>query len=392
MTIQQQNKQGPRQVGLTARKTFSFSDFAVTFLTFDIQGPAFHAQLLDALFECDRLVGLANVARQTFFLSQAVDCSELIPILGQAYGRPTPVTSCVYQPPAEGHLLSCELWAFSSEAAPQRGQCVSTVFTPTATWGFAGGMEIAGDEPPGKGLSRILSEARHELHRGGLSLARMVRTWYYIGDILGTGERESPYDRFNAARNECYRTNWPDLCRSPASTGIGMRTNRIAFEGLFFSNEGDGAQVSWIDNPLQTSPYLYNNGGKQSRKPSFSRAAAVRFADAVMLFISGTASIRGSEVLFPGDPEAQTHVTIENIATLIGADNLAGRHGFPRGAALDDLQEFRVYLKRPDDLDVVRDCCRRYLPAVPHTYLIADVCRPELLVEIEGVAAFANDE
>ena len=267
-----------------------------------------------------------------------------------------------------------------------------TVATRAAKWGFVGGLETADAEPPGKGLSRILNEAQDELQRSGLTLARMVRTWYYIGNILGTGEQESPYDRFNAARNAFYRHNWPDLCRSPASTGIGMQTNRIAFEGLFFSNEGNGSQVSWIDNPLQTSPYLYENQAKAGCNPSFSRASAVRFANAAVLFISGTASIRGSEVISPEDPAAQTKVTIENIASLIGADNLVSNHRFSRGATLDDLQGFRVYLKRPGDLAVVRDCCRRFLPPVPHTYLIAHVCRSELLVEIEGVVAFSNDD
>ena len=112
--------------------------------------------------------------------------------------------------------------------------------------------------------------------------------------------------------------------------------------------------------------------------------------DAVMFFVSGTASIRGSDVVCLDDPEAQTRITIENIATLMGEDNLVGNYALPRGASLDDMMQYRVYVKRPDDLDVIRDCCRRHLPEVPHAYLVADVCRPECLVEIEGVAAFAH--
>lgn len=377
---------------LTPKKSFSICDAEITFLTFEVQGVPCRAQLLEALAECDRLVGLGNVARQTFFLSQEVDPAEVMATIEQVYDRPAPATSYVHQPPAGGHALSCELWAFSPEARVQRGEHVTSVFTRTATWGFVGGMEIAEAEAPGKGVSRILGEAQHELHRTGLTLAHMVRTWYYIGDILGTGERETPYDRFNAARNEVYSNNWPDLCRSPASTGIGMGTHRIAFEGLLLSCEGNGSGVSWIDNPLQTPPYLYKDQARPDCNPSFSRAAAVRFANAVVLFISGTASIRGSDVISPEDPEAQTRITIENMATLIGSDNLVDGHGFSRGATLDDMQGFRVYLKRPEDLDVVRDCCRRHLPPVPHTYIVADVCRAGLLVEIEGVAAFANHE
>jgi len=380
------------RVGLAATRTFSTRDADITFVSFDVHERAFRAQLLEALSECDSLVGLNNVVRQTFFLSQDRDRSELVSIIERAYGRPAPATSYVFQPPAGGHALSCELWAFSSKATVTRAQHVTAASTRTATWGFVAGMETAEAEPPGEGLGRVLSEAERELHRAGLSLAQMVRTWYYIGDILGAGESQSRYERFNAARNQFYRSNWPDLCRSPASTGIGMRTNRIAFEGFLLKPEGNGTRVAWIDNPLQTPPYLYRNHAAPGGNPSFSRAAAVTFADSLLLFISGTASIRGSDVLAPDDPEEQTRITIENISALIAADNLVRNHDLPKGASLDDLQQFRVYLKRPADFEVVRNYCRRYLPPVPHTYLVADVCRPEFLVEIEGVAALADNE
>jgi len=392
MPTRQRCKRYPCRGERIAAKTFSAGEAGITLLSFNIQPSAFRAQLLEVLAECDRHFGLTHVARQTFFLSQAVDRSELIPVIEGAYGGSMPVTSYVHQPPAEGHALSCELWAFSPDVELQRGQHVTTAGTRSGTWGFVGGVEIGETEPPGTGLSRILNEAQRELHRSGLTLEQTVRTWYYIGNILGSGEKETTYDRFNVARNEFYRDIWPDLCRTPASTGIGMGTNRIAFEGLVFNAEGNGSQVSWIDNPLQKRPFLYENHAQAGCNPSFSRAAAVRFAETTVVFISGTASIRGSEILSPGDPEAQTRIAIENIASLIGVDNLSGNHGFSRGGTLDDLQGFRIYLKRPGDLEVVRDCCRRYLPPVPHTFLIADVCRSGFLVEIEGVAAFANDE
>jgi len=384
-------KKGAYHMGLIRKKTFSTSDADITFLTFDIRQPDFRAQLLEALAECNRSVGLANIARQTFFLSQTVDKAELMPLIECAYSGTMPATSWILQSPAEGHALSCEMWAFSSDTDIQRNRHVTSAITPSGTWGFVSGLEVGEDEEPASGLSRVLDEARHGLYHTGTSLAQIVRTWYYIGNILGNGEKETPYDRFNAARNECYRNNWPDLRFSPASTGIGMRSNRIAFEGLLYSHAGDDSQVTWIDNPLQTPPCLYDSQAKKSRNPAFSRAAAIRFADTVLLLISGTASIRGSEVLAPEDTEAQIRITIENIATLIGKDNLAGNHGFSRGATVDDIQEYRVYLKRSSDLEVVRDYCRRHLPPVPQIYTVADVCRPGFLVEIEGVAAFKDD-
>jgi len=361
-------------------KTLSAADADLTFVTFDLEGRALPARLKDTLLECDGLVGLDNVARQTFFLSRKVDPEKLAHVIEQAYGQPTPVTSYVSQPPAEGHAVSCELWAFSSKTPLQRAHHVTSAATRAATWGFVGGMATADGEPPPAGVHRILGQARDALRRAGLTFEQMVRTWYYIGDILGAEDTDSRYDQFNAARNEFYRDMWPDLCLSPASTGIGMDTRRIAFEGMLVSPRGDRAPVSWIDNPLQTPPYLYKTQTDPASNPSFSRAAAIRLTDTVLILISGTASIRDSDVVHPNDAAAQTETTIQNIAALIHG-------GSPR-----DMQQVRVYVKRREDFEVVRDCCRAHFGEAPCAYLIADVCRSECLVEIEGVAAVKADK
>ena len=53
---------------------------------------------------------------------------------------------------------------------------------------------------------------------------------------------------------------------------------------------------------------------------------------------------------------------------------------------MQDLAKIRVYLKRPEDLAKCRAICERRFGSVPAIYAVADICRPELLVEIEGVA------
>lgn len=355
--------------------TFTICDAEITFLQFDLAAHALRARLWAALSECDELVGLENVARQTFFLSDKADAAELERVVKEVYGLPAPVTTCVHQPPAQGHAVSCELWAFASEATLHRGRHVTWSDTPAARWGFVGGMATADREPIGSGVRRMLSEAQNELHAAGMDFAQTVRTWYYIGDLLGARGDGTRYDRFNAARNAFYRDKWPNLCLSPASTGIGMNTDRIAFEALLLSPRDDGAEVAWVDNPLQTQPYHYELQKPRSGNPSFSRGAAFRHDGAALLFVSGTASIRGSRVIHVGDVAAQTEATIENIATLLA------------GGSLEDMQQLRVYIKRRDDLEIVRDCCRSHLPDVPCVYSIADVCRPECLVEIEGIHA-----
>jgi enamine deaminase RidA (YjgF/YER057c/UK114 family) len=104
------------------------------------------------------------------------------------------------------------------------------------------------------------------------------------------------------------------------------------------------------------------------------------------IFISGTASITDSESRHADDVEAQTRQTLDNIEALISAGNLA-RHGMPGlTATLDDLAGIRVYIKRPEDYEKTRRVCEARLGELPAIYAVADVCRPELLVEIEGIA------
>jgi len=371
-------------------KTFSTRDADIMFLNLVVQEAGGPGMIGRPLSQCYREVGMRSIVRQTFFLSREADQKEIEQVIAETYGRSRPVTSYVFQPLAEGHTLSVELWAFSPEAIVRQQERVTSACTGTATWGFVGGLQTGEDEAPCEGVHRMLREAQREFTRIGLDFRQVVRTWYYIGNILGIEEGEHRYSRVNRARNEFYHDKWPDLCHTPASTGIGMNTNRVALEGLALSAQEDASQVIWVDNPLQTSPYLYDSRADHQASPSFSRASAVRVGDSVILFISGTASIRGSHDVFRGDPEAQTKVTIENIAALIRADNLVGNYGLSRGATLEDLQQFRVYVKRPSDLNAIRDCCRRHLPEVPHTYLLADICRPECLVEIEGVVAFRD--
>ena len=113
---------------------------------------------------------------------------------------------------------------------------------------------------------------------------------------------------------------------------------------------------------------------------------AVLIGDYVTTWISGTASIVNSESVHLGDIEKQTEQTISNIEALISSDNFR-RHGvLNAGAQLSDLAKVRVYIKRREDYPKCRAICERYFGGLPTIYAVADVCRSNLLVEIEGVA------
>ena len=140
-----------------------------------------------------------------------------------------------------------------------------------------------------------------------------------------------------------------------------------------------------LENPQQTPAYAYDPQ-HSPQSPKFSRAVALVLGNYVTTWVSGTASIVDSESCHLGDPEKQTAQTIDNIERLISADNFAA-HGLKgAGASLHDLAKIRVYLKRAEDLAKCRAVCERRFGSVPAIYAVADICRPELLVEIEGVA------
>jgi chorismate lyase / 3-hydroxybenzoate synthase len=136
-----------------------------------------------------------------------------------------------------------------------------------------------------------------------------------------------------------------------------------------------------IENPRQTSAYHYPpKFGRHS--PIFSRACVWGGAHHHRLFVSGTASIVGHETLHRGDVVAQTRETMTNIGALVDeANDLAGSTRY----SIDTLK-LKVYVRRPGDLAAIQATLAGMLsPVTSVLYLKADVCREDLLVEIEAV-------
>jgi enamine deaminase RidA (YjgF/YER057c/UK114 family) len=240
----------------------------------------------------------------------------------------------------------------------------------------------------------VLGRLRAALAGAGSSFQRVVRTWFYLGGITAPEAGVQRYQELNRARTDFYHDipfhgsllapNAPGVVY-PASTGIGMSGIGLVASCLALETSREDVFLLPLENPKQTPAYAYHP--KYSPKsPKFSRAVALILGNYVTTWVSGTASIVDSESRHLGDPEKQTARTIDNIERLIAADNFA-LHGLQgAGANLRDLAKIRVYLKRPEDLPKCRAVCERRFGAVPVIYAVADICRPELLVEIEGVA------
>jgi chorismate lyase/3-hydroxybenzoate synthase len=106
-----------------------------------------------------------------------------------------------------------------------------------------------------------------------------------------------------------------------------------------------------------------------------------------MLFISGTASIVGHRSQHAGDPVAQTHETFINLSVLVdGANAKLAAPTF----ALDQLV-YTIYVRHRADCARVRaqflaEVGAESFAAHNAVFLRGDICRAELLVEIEAMA------
>ncbi len=103
------------------------------------------------------------------------------------------------------------------------------------------------------------------------------------------------------------------------------------------------------------------------------------------IFISGTAAIAGEETLGSADISDQTTHTINNIKALIKRANLQA-NGI-KGEANSIFDMIRVYVKNEMDANQVEQLVKELLPADQYTFVVSDICRDNLLVEIEGIVS-----
>ena len=102
-----------------------------------------------------------------------------------------------------------------------------------------------------------------------------------------------------------------------------------------------------------------------------------------MIYISGTAAIRG-EASLRTDVVQQGVTTMENIDCLTSAENQA-RHGVPTPKECE-YEMLRVYVKHEAGWQQVEAWLRENYPCSDVAFVVADICREELLIEIEGIA------
>lgn len=217
----------------------------------------------------------------------------------------------------------------------------------------------------------------HLLRREGYPY--WLRAWnYFAGITAGEGEAER-YRRFNAGRHSAVGLSSSVGQNLPAASALGSDGGGFVLCAL--SGRRPAKQ---IENPRQVSAPLYPpQYGKRS--PIFARAALVPNGRGAHLLVSGTASIVGHESLHAGDPLAQLEETARNFEALVTTALSADADGQRTSDAR--LESLKVYLRDARHFRPLMPRIRELFSIAEPLVLRADICRPDLLVEIEGTYA-----
>jgi 2-iminobutanoate/2-iminopropanoate deaminase len=141
-----------------------------------------------------------------------------------------------------------------------------------------------------------------------------------------------------------------------------------------------------IEKKPVCAPRALNEAFDYQKPSSFSRALRLDFGNVAVVLISGTASIGANgETLYPGDFRAQMRRTLENITALLESEGAGWKDVVRTTCYLRDIErdyaafnEERTAFYQAQGLD----------PLPASTGIQAILCRPDLLVEIEGIAVF----
>ena len=231
---------------------------------------------------------------------------------------------------------------------------------------------------PARQAERMLEGAARIIQKQGGSYRDVVRTWIYLANILDW------YDEFNGVRNAKYRQfglmpgpqeiPGHQSFQLPASTGIqGDNPLGAACVMDLLAVIGEPAtrpNIVRLTNLKQIDAFRYG--------AAFSRGITLRESDVTQVQVSGTAAIdEEGKSLCPNDVRAQIQRTFDNIEALVAQAQ----------GTLHDIASATVFLKRPEDAAAYHQIAtQRGLAQLPAVCVIADICREELLFELDAVA------
>ena len=314
-------------------------------------------ELLSSAVREERVVRLVLFTRCTDNQEYKFQRSFLEQWVERHFVSPRPVVSLVAQKPLVANLV---LEVHSLVEAADEALTIEEQFTSSSVRYLR--IATSHSEQAFRKVEEILKTEQ-------MNFGDIVRQWNYLERITDITHGNQCYQDFNDVRTLFYASSaWES--GYPAATGIGTQYGGILIDFNAVSGEVD---IVPLDNDWQRAAHVYSDevlishrADTEKGTPKFERGKSVSDRRQEVIYISGTAAIRGEESVTTGDVLLQTEITLENIQHLIGLEE--GRENLPEHSG--KLGLLRVYLKNEEDA----------------AYLYADVCREELLIEIEGIA------
>jgi chorismate lyase/3-hydroxybenzoate synthase len=230
-----------------------------------------------------------------------------------------------------------------------------------------------------------LAANAREMYRAIIRLVRengyphLLRLWNHIEGINRELDGLEHYKRFCVGRAEAFAEAGYANGDLPAASGVGMSGGGLAI--AFMASRTPGIHV---ENPRQVSAYDYPVI-YSPRSPSFARATVAQFGDTAMIFVSGTSSVVGHDTVHHGNVNAQLDETIRNLDEVIAC--AAARIG--RSAKFEDSSTAKLYMRNAGDAAAITSRLRNEYPEISLLVVEADICRADLLLEIEAVVVLS---
>ncbi|MBN1950456.1 MAG: hypothetical protein JW801_04590 [Bacteroidales bacterium] len=372
------------------------------------RGDLFSEQLANCVQEIEKYILWtgSQLVQQSFFINaenNEVYLERYRTIQDSIAGNPVKCsTSIIAQPPARGHEITVELILLTNPSADLRlsysreGDVNYTVLSSTSSKEiYVGGISpVKPYDPFVKQVEEAFMLLDAILKREGMFFSDISRQWNYVEGILTINEVEGDhlqnYQVLNDVRSRYYEMSSFDK-GYPAGTGIGINAGGILLE-IYAVKPHQPMQIVPIENPIQVNAYDYSEEvlvgnalehNKKKSTPKFERAKFVGRVSLGTVYISGTASIQNEKTIGDEDIAMQARISMENISNLIDRTHLSSL-GI-KNSGTSRYKFIRVYIKNRKDVALVISLCDDFYKDIPLHYLLADVCRDNLLIEIEGV-------
>lgn len=274
-----------------------------------------------------------------------------------------------------------EVWTSDSEVHSATSNGIRYSYSGSFLFGH-----VVADVPGALGLEEEVREKYERLLKftREKNYPHLLRIWNYVPDINDESGGLENYKSFSIGRCHAFENQNIDMVRElPAASALGIKGGKLLI--YFIASKTTGNQV---ENPRQVNAYHYPpKYGPKS--PSFARANIMESPEGCVNYISGTASIVGHETLHLNDVTGQLLETLTNINTVV---EIATRSKANKKKLLSEEDLLKVYIRHGKDYKKIRELLEKET-CVGKTnimYLETDICRSDLLLEIEAVCMTKN--